>query len=299
MTEQQRRPAWLRKKTSLTGETAARKARIAGQGLHTICESGRCPNLSECFRAGNATFLIMGAICTRHCGFCAVQHGKGAALDPGEGRAIARTLAEMSIRYAVITSVTRDDLPDGGASHFAGVVREIRAVLPGMGIELLVPDFGGRQEAVESVAGLPIQVFGHNIETVQSLYPLVRRGGDYNRSLEVLRRARAACRVMIKSGIMAGLGETSDELSRLFDDLAAAGVGILTIGQYLQPARVNVPVVRYLHPEEFEMLAQEARDRGIPVVHAGPYVRSSYLAEELYRPGAGSCRAARQPGCER
>jgi len=229
----------------------------------------------------------MGAICTRNCGFCAVQPGKASALDPGEGDAIARTLAETSIRYAIITSVTRDDLPDGGASHFARVVRDIRAALPAMSIELLVPDFGGKEDAVESVAALPIQVFGHNLETVPSLYPLVRRGADYNRSLDVLRWARAAGSAMIKSGIMVGLGETSEDVARLFDDLASAGVGILTIGQYLQPARENVPVARYLHPEEFETLAQEARDRGIPVAHAGPYVRSSYLAEALYRPRVG------------
>jgi lipoic acid synthetase len=285
MTAPERRPDWLRKKTLITGEVAENKARIAGPGLRTICESGRCPNLSDCFRAGNATYLIMGDTCTRDCSFCAVPHGEGSALDPKEGCAIARAMAAMSMRYAVITSVTRDDLPDGGAAHFANVVRDIRAALPAMSIELLVPDFQGMRGAVESVAALPIEVFGHNLETVQTLYPAVRRGGDYKRSLDVLRWSRANGTVMIKSGIMVGLGESSDELARLFDDLAAAGVGILTIGQYLRPARRNIPVARYFRPEELETLAQSARERGIPVVHAGPYVRSSYLAESLYRPG--------------
>ena len=196
----------------------------------------------------------------------------------------------MSIRYAVITSVTRDDLPDGGAAHFSHVVREIRAVLPAIRIELLVPDFQGKRGAVESVASLPIEVFGHNLETVSTLYPAVRREGDYSRSLNVLRWSSAHGTAMIKSGIMVGLGETSDELVRLFDDLASVGVGILTIGQYLRPTRHNVPVARYVHPEELEALAQAAREHGIPTVHAGPYVRSSYLAESLYQAGPRSSK---------
>ena len=187
------------------------------------------------------------------------------------------------MRYAVITSVTRDDLPDGGASHFARVVTDVRRDAPGTGIELLVPDFQGRGESIDMVAALPIEVFGHNLETVRSLYRAVRKGADYARSLEVLRRARATCAGKIKSGIMVGLGETTDELAGLFEDLAAAGVGILTIGQYLRPGWGNVPVTRYLAPEEFERLADLARARGVPVVQAGPYVRSSYLAESLYR----------------
>jgi lipoic acid synthetase len=189
----------------------------------------------------------------------------------------------MSLRYAVITSVTRDDLADGGASHFARVVQAVRGAAPATGIELLVPDFQGRAESIDLVAALPVEVFGHNLETVRSLYPAVRMGADYERSLEVLRRAGAACAGRIKSGIMVGLGETTDELAGLFDDCAAAGVAILTIGQYLRPGWGNVPVARYLAPEEFDHLAQLARGHGVPVVQAGPYVRSSYLAESLCR----------------
>jgi lipoyl synthase len=283
MTESMRkRPEWLRKEKPITAGVVARKAEIAGLGLHTVCESARCPNLTECFRSGTATFLIMGDRCTRNCGFCAVEHGRESVLDAEEGGRIALHMKRMSIRYAVITSVTRDDLADGGAGHFGKVVADIRAVLPDVGIELLVPDFQGNSAAVASVAALPIEVFGHNLETVPSLYPSVRRGADYARSLGVLRTARAHARSRIKSGIMVGLGETAEECARLFDDLAAAGVSILTIGQYLRPTWKNVPVVRYVPPEEFVLLAERARESGIAVVQAGPYVRSSYLAESVY-----------------
>ena len=278
-----RRPEWLRKEKPLTEGVMRDKAVFAASGLHTVCESARCPNLSECFRSGNATFLIMGDRCTRGCGFCAVSHGTPLPPDPDEGNRIASQVARMSVRYAVITSVTRDDLPDGGASHFARVVANVRAGAPRTGIELLVPDFRGRAESIDLVAALPIEVFGHNLETVRSLYRVVRKGADYDRSLEVLRRARATCAGRIKSGIMVGLGETTDELAGLFEDLAAAGVGILTIGQYLRPGWGNVPVTRYVAPEEFDRLADLARARGVPVVLAGPYVRSSYLAESLCR----------------
>jgi lipoyl synthase len=259
------------------------KASFAASGLHTVCESARCPNLSECFRSGTATFLVLGNRCTRGCRFCAVEHGAPFPPDPDEGNRIALQLARMAIRYAVITSVTRDDLPDGGASHFARVVEAVRAATPQTAIELLVPDFQGRDESIDLVAALPIEVFGHNLETVRSLYPAIRTGADYARSLAVLRRARAVCAGRTKSGIMVGLGESAEELARLFDDLAAAGVQILTIGQYLRPSWGNVPVGRYVAPEEFEQLAQCARGHGVPVVLAGPYVRSSYLAESLCR----------------
>jgi lipoyl synthase len=277
-----RRPAWLRKQVPMTAGVMERKASIAGSGLHTVCESARCPNLSECFHAGTATFLIMGNHCTRNCGFCAVEHGAPASLDADEGKRIAEQVKSMSIRFAVITSVTRDDLPDGGAGHFARVVAALREALPEVGIELLVPDFQGREEAVAAVAALPIQVFGHNLETVASLYAAVRRGASYERSLAVLRAARASSAARIKSGIMVGLGETREELAALFGDLAAAGVSILTIGQYLRPRWNNVPVKRYVPPQEFAELALIAQRAGIPVVESGPYVRSSYHAESVY-----------------
>jgi lipoyl synthase len=278
-----RRPEWLRKQLSMTAGVVERKAAIAHSGLHTVCESARCPNLSECFRAGTATFLVMGSSCTRRCGFCAVSHEGPQALDPDEGKRIAEQVKQMGIRFAVITSVTRDDLPDGGAAHFVRLVTDLRAALPEVGIELLVPDFQGRVESVNAVAALPIQVFAHNLETVASLYPVVRRGAVYQRSLDVLRAARAAGAAAVKSGIMVGLGETAQELEGLFGDCVEAGVSILTIGQYLRPRRENVPVRRYVTPGEFEDMAAAARRAGIPVVEAGPYVRSSYHAESVYR----------------
>jgi lipoic acid synthetase len=264
--------------------------------LATVCESARCPNRGECYCAGIATFLILGESCTRACAFCAVRHAAPEAVDPGEGGRIAAFIRAHSIRFAVLTSVTRDDLPDGGAGHFARVVHDIRAGLPGgglpgqgppgsgLGLELLVPDFLGLPGAVEEVARLPVQVFAHNLETVHGLYPRVRRGADYRRSLEVLRRAAQARvpGVRLKSGIMVGLGEQEGELEELFADLAAAGVQILTIGQYLRPTGFNAPVIRYYKPEEFEHLRALAAGRGIPTVVAGPYVRSSYLAEQAF-----------------
>jgi lipoic acid synthetase len=278
-----RRPEWLKKGKPINPAVLARKASIAHLGLHTVCESARCPNLSECYQSGNATFLIMGDSCTRNCAFCAVGHGGAGELDPEEGQKIARYMEGVAIRYAVITSVTRDDLPDGGAGHFERVVNDIRAVLPDVGLELLVPDFRGNREAIQRVARLPIQVFGHNLETVEGLYPSVRSGADYRRSLDVLRIAAEAGKVRVKTGIMVGLGETDEQLEALFSDASRAGVEILTIGQYLRPSWEKLPVARYCEPAQFDRLAQAARSRGIPVVQAGPYVRSSYLAESVFR----------------
>jgi lipoic acid synthetase len=288
------RPEWLRKVQRFGPEVLRTRREIAALGLHTVCESARCPNLGECYRAGVATFLILGERCTRDCAFCAVQHGAPREPAPGEGARIARWIRERSIRYAVITSVTRDDLPDGGASHFVRVIGDIRAELPEVGLELLVPDFRGLSSAVEAVAGLPIQVFAHNMETVRELYPRIRRGADYERSLAVL---KAACRTLrtgtrLKSGIMVGLGESEAHLGKLFADLASCGVEILTIGQYLQPTRVNEPVVRYYNPEEYERLRLMAGEVGIRTVVAGPYVRSSYLAEQAFvRSASGAPKA--------
>ena len=286
-----RRPEWLRKESALSPSVVRSRARIAGMGLHTVCESARCPNMSECFKSGNATFLVMGDHCTRNCAFCAVGHGSPLPLDPAEGEKIARHMLEAGIRYAVITSVTRDDLPDGGAAHFSRVVHDIRGALPEVGLELLVPDFQGREESIEEICSLPIEVFAHNLETPAPHYHRVRRGADYDRSLQVLRsaaelarkRKSTGIRVQIKTGIMVGLGETDDECARLFDDCTEAGVDILTIGQYLRPSWANLPVARYLTPEDFELLAGTARRRGIRTVQAGPYVRSSYLAEAVAR----------------
>jgi lipoic acid synthetase len=281
------RPPWLRKQIRLTPEVMRTRRHIDELGLHTVCESARCPNLGECYACGNATFLILGDHCTRDCAFCAVEHGKPQPPDAREGEKIAVYVRSNQIRYAVLTSVTRDDLSDGGAAHYRRVVEDLKRLLPSLQIELLVPDFQGRRESIESVAALPIQVFAHNVETVQELYPQVRRGANYRRSLEVLkivaslRNDRGTPR--IKSGIMVGLGETEDQLQRLFGDLAAVPVEILTIGQYLQPSKFNAPVHRYYEPDEYELLREKAVACGIRHVVAGPYVRSSYLAERAYR----------------
>jgi len=279
------RPAWLRKEMKLSPEVLQTLREIDNLGLHTVCESARCPNLGECYQRGNATFLILGEHCTRNCGFCAVDHAPPTPPDPEEGLKIARYIRAARIRFAVITSVTRDDLNDGGAGHFCRVVGDLRARGPGLGLELLVPDFQGRRESVGAVAALPVQVFAHNVETVQSLYRHVRQGADYRRSLEVLRLAARVRRagVQLKSGIMVGLGESREQLDGLFADLAGVGVEILTIGQYLIPSKKNNPVVRYYNPEEFDELKVRAENKGIPYVLAGPYVRSSYLAEKAFR----------------
>jgi len=286
------RPPWLRKQKRLTPEVMKTRRHIDELGLHTVCESARCPNLGECYACGNATFLILGDHCTRNCAFCAVEHGAPETPDAREGEKIADYIRANKIRYAVLTSVTRDDLPDGGAAHFRRVVLDIRRLLPDVQIELLVPDFQGHGESIESVAALPIQVFGHNIETVRELYPRVREGADCRRSLEVLKIAAAFRNrgggfagnlPRIKSGIMVGLGETEEQLQSLFEDMAAVPVEILTIGQYLQPSKFNAPVHRYYEPDEYELLREKAVACGIRHVVAGPYVRSSYLAESAYR----------------
>jgi lipoic acid synthetase len=282
-----RRPPWLRKEKRLTPELLRRVARIRALGLHTICESGRCPNICECMARGRATFLILGDRCTRKCGFCAVDHGPPLPPDPEEGKRIGAYLAEAGLPYAVITSVTRDDLPDGGARHFARVVSDIKGQAPSAALELLVPDFGGDMTAVDLAVSLPIEVFGHNVETVEALYPTARSGADYRRSLAVLERAASSARrgVTVKSGVMVGLGETRQALRKLFRDLAVVGVGELTIGQYLRPGLRNLPVVEYVEPREFERLAEAAREDGIHVVTSGPYVRSSFAAGKRFDKG--------------
>jgi len=284
LSESEVRPEWLKKRQPLSEAVMATRRAVKNLGLHTVCQSARCPNISECFCSGNATFLILGDHCTRNCAFCAVEHGKPSSPDPEEGKKIVRYIEGAGTRYAVITSVTRDDLEDGGAAHFERVVRDIKNSLPEVGIELLVPDFHGRADLITRIAALPIQVFGHNLETVSSLYPRIRAGAGYERSLELLRTAAAVLPPdrLLKSGIMLGLGESRGDLEVLFDDLAACGVRILTMGQYLRPTRENTTVSRYYHPDEFAELKSLAEAREITTVVAAPYVRSSYLAEEHY-----------------
>ena len=283
-----RKPEWLRKRRNLSKSVLVTRDDLNNLSLHTVCQSARCPNLAECYGCGVATFLILGDRCTRNCGFCAVDT---AAVDTAAGpvppsqeeiSGIISYIRHHQPKFVVITSVTRDDLKDGGASHFTDAVMRINSSINQVGVEVLVPDFSGDSRAVSMILDTPIRVFGHNMETVKRLYATVRRGSDYGRSLKVLRYARSfrGHTVLIKSGIMIGLGETEDELRELFDDLAP--LDILTIGQYLRPTKHHLPVSRYYPPEDFVRLAEVAKDHGIQTVEAGPYVRSSYMAEKVY-----------------
>ncbi|MBI5529596.1 MAG: lipoyl synthase [Deltaproteobacteria bacterium] len=281
-----RLPPWLRARQVPRGTTHALRARLREGGLHTVCEEARCPNAGECFGAGTATFLILGDACTRDCTFCAVRHGVPDAPDPDEPRRVAAEAKRLGLRHVVITSVTRDDLPDGGAGHFAACVRACRDLLPGATVEVLIPDFHGDVDALGCVLKACPDVLNHNIETVRALYPEVRPQADYDRSLALLRRCGpqpTACSlqpVVVKSGLMVGLGETREQLSECFRDLHRAGVEVLTIGQYLRPRRANIEVARYCTPFEFDELAADARDLGFSHVLSGPLVRSSYHAAE-------------------
>jgi lipoic acid synthetase len=260
------------------------KQDLRRHGLHTVCESARCPNIHDCFHRGTATFLILGNLCTRGCGFCSVPKGsplkKEFTLDAGEPANVGRMAASMGLRYVVITSVNRDDLPDGGSAHFAETVRQVRAALPAARIEVLTPDFMGDRDAVARVLDAGPDVFNHNMETVERLYRRVRPQADYGRSLDVLAFARRSRPdILTKSGLMVGLGEEPAEVEQLLRDLAAAGVAIATIGQYLQPTRRNLPVAGYVAPAQFDAYRDYALSIGFKMVFSGPFVRSSYMAE--------------------
>jgi lipoic acid synthetase len=275
-----RKPPWL-KVSGFSGHQFEQVSHLLkAYGLNTVCQAANCPNRGECFNRGTATFLIMGPLCTRNCRFCDVPPGVPGELDPGEPLRVAQAAAELKLRHVVITSVTRDDLPDGGAGQFVQVVREIRRLLPQATVEILTPDFKGVDNAAELMIGARPDVFNHNLETVPRLYPRVRPGADYGRSLELLRQVGEGSDFATKSGLMLGLGETTGELQTVFDDLSAAGVSILTMGQYLAPSREHYPVQRYVPPEEFEQIGQMARQAGILRVISAPLVRSSYRADE-------------------
>lgn len=282
-----RLPPWVAGASRSLAAGDALKRRLRSQGLVTVCEEARCPNLGECFGRGTATFMLLGERCTRRCSFCSVETGRPSAPDPQEPRRVAETAAGLGLRYVVITSVARDDLADEGAGQFVATVVELRRAIDGVEVEVLVPDLGGRSELISRVLEAGPEVFGHNIETVERLSPEVRGRASYRRSLEVLAlAARSGSPSLVKTGIMAGLGETRTELARTMADVAATGCRLLTVGQYLRPTRQNRPVARYLEPSEFEEIAQEARQLGFEEVAAGPLVRSSYRAESLYRSGA-------------
>lgn len=282
-----RLPEWLRRGETHFESVTRLKSGLRQHRLHTVCESARCPNIHECFHRGTATFMILGNLCTRGCGFCAVPKGVAGkhrfAVDPDEPANVARMAVRMGLKYVVITSVNRDDLPDGGAAHFAATVRAVRAALPGARVEVLTPDFCGDGSAVRLVVDACPDVFNHNVETVPRLYRRVRPQANYRRSLEVLSRVKSYRPAMTtKSGLMVGLGETAEEIHQVLVDLREAGVDIVTIGQYLQPARRNLPVVEYVRPEQFEDYRRFGLALGFRHVFSGPFVRSSYMADQVW-----------------
>lgn len=274
-----KKPAWLK----VTGFTGAGYEGVRGllkqYGLNTVCQAANCPNRGECFNRGTATFLILGPNCTRNCRFCNVTPGKPKPPDPSEPSRIAAAALKLKLRHVVITSVTRDDLPDGGARQFAETIRAIRGHLPESTIEVLTPDFKDVPDALDIVMAAQPDVFNHNIETVPRLYGEARPGADYHRSLALLLEAHDRFGAFTKSGLMMGLGERTDEIKEVFADLAANQIEMLTIGQYLSPSKEHLPVSRYVPPEEFDSLAELARAMGIRKVFSGPLVRSSYLAD--------------------
>lgn len=279
------KPPWIRVKLSADPQITELKRLLRAQGLHTVCEEAACPNLVECFSSGTATFMILGDRCTRRCPFCDVAHGKPTAPDSAEPQRLADTVAALKLRYVVITSVNRDDLRDGGAGHFAACIAAIRQQTPQVHIECLTPDFRGRiPAALAQLAAWMPEVFNHNLETVPSLYKMVRPGADYRVSLQLLAQVKQQHpQVHTKSGLMLGLGETQAELVQVMQDLRAVGCAMLTLGQYLPPSAAHLPVVRYVPPEEFTALGVIARELGFSQVASAPLVRSSYHAEQQLR----------------
>ena len=277
----QPKPAWLKARAPV-GENFHQLKKLArGLGLHTVCESAQCPNIGECWNHRTATFMLLGDICTRRCGFCAVPKGKPQAIDYDEPRRVAEGVATLGIKHAVVTSVNRDDDNVGGARIFAETIREIRVIAPGCRVEVLIPDFQGLEEPLRIVLDAKPDVLNHNTETVPRLYRAVRSGARYQRTLDLLANAKKFSPGMVtKSGVMVGLGESSDELIEVFRDLAARSVDLLTIGQYLRPSRDHLPIARFYSPEEFQMLKEQALALGFRHVESGPLVRSSYHAHE-------------------
>jgi lipoic acid synthetase len=279
------RPVWLRAPAPVGQNYRDLKRLIDGLGLHTVCESAACPNVGECWNHRTATFMILGNVCTRRCGFCAVQKGAPLAVDYDEPRRVAEAVAAMGLRFAVITSVNRDDRADGGAELFALTIRAIRERIPGCGVEVLVPDFQGSHAAMDTVMAAAPDVLNHNTETVPRLYRQVRLGARYERSLDMLAYAKSVSpRTPVKSGLMLGLGETIDEVLAVMRDLRAHSVDILTLGQYLRPSPKHLPIVRYVSPAEFDELRRAGYEMGFAHVESGPLVRSSYHAADSVAP---------------
>ena len=279
-----RKPAWLKRRLPSGSGYEKVRTLLDNCRLHTVCQEAKCPNIWECFSRETATFLILGDRCTRNCRFCAVAHGPENPPDPEEPEHVASAVRQLNLAYVVITSVTRDDLPDGGAGHFAETIRILRKRCPKVVIEVLIPDFQGNRDAWRTVLESKPDVLNHNLETIQRLYPVVRPEADYHRSLDLIRYvAQNSPGISTKSGLMLGLGETRKEVVATFADLIRSGCRILTLGQYLQPSKAHLPVARYVPPEEFEALKTLALDKGFREVAAEPFVRSSYRAKELFQ----------------
>ncbi len=278
---QVRRPHWLKVQASW-GENYRRiKSLLAQSNLHTVCQEANCPNISHCFEEGTATFLILGDVCTRGCTFCDVKRGIPLPVDEDEPERVAETVKKLNLNYAVITSVTRDDLDDGGASIFALTINEIKSSIPGCKVEVLIPDFGGSLESLKTVLEAKPDVLNHNMETVQRLYPQVRKGADYRRSLYLLRNVKEVDKSMVtKSGVMLGLGESLEEIVELIRDLRNVDCNLLTIGQYLSPSNEHLPIAKFYHPDKFAELKVVGEEMGFANVESGPLVRSSYHAKE-------------------
>jgi lipoyl synthase len=277
-----RKPPWLRMKMP-GGDGYTRLMKIVGDNrLHTVCQSAKCPNLGECWAAGTATLMILGNVCTRSCGFCHIATGRPTELDLDEPRRVGLAVAKMNLGHAVITSVNRDELADGGAAVWAHTIREIRAKSPGTNIEVLIPDFCGDWNALQTVLNEKPDILNHNLETVPRLYRIVRPQAKYRRSLELLKIAKGEG-FIVKTGMMLGLGEEEYEIEQVLDDLVAIGCDIVTLGQYLQPTRDHLPVARWVHPDEFVQWKLRGEDKGIRHVESGPLVRSSYHAEKQVR----------------
>jgi lipoic acid synthetase len=275
------KPEWLKVRAPGSPSYLRLKGLMRELKLHTVCEEAHCPNIGECWTHGTATFMILGDVCTRACGYCAVGHGKPDAIDHGEPARVADAVRQLALAHVVVTSVDRDDVPDGGASIFAETIREIRKQTPSTSIEVLIPDFQGDEAALYAVLDAGPDILNHNTETVPRLYRLARSGGRYARTLELLERSRRyAPRVATKSGVMLGLGEEWSEIVRTLSDLRNVGCAILTLGQYLRPSASHLPMARYYHPDEFKQLKAVALEMGFTHVESGPLVRSSYHAHE-------------------
>jgi len=282
---ERRHPDWIKVRAPSSPEYLRTRALLTELKLHTVCQEAGCPNIGECFSHRTATFMLMGDVCTRNCPYCAVIHGRARPLDADEPRRIAAAVARLGLQHVVVTSVDRDDLPDGGAAHFAATAIAIKALSPDARVEVLVPDFKGSHASVETVVESPVAIYNHNIETVPSLYRKCRPGGRYEISLDVLAYAKAAARergreLLTKAGVMLGLGEERGELMRTLEDLRGVQCDILTLGQYLQPSRDHLPVARYVTPAEFAEIKRDALALGYRHVESGPLVRSSYHAWE-------------------